>query len=166
MRLIISDIYNAICAWSEIHYILITIILSLIIGAYCYLIHYLNKKYGAAADITTAVMITSTPIFVAVFVLFIMACCNVFMHIDNVVEQKYIDYKAVHTKPEIKTTSIIEKSPDINTNIKAVITENGISREVNINVNSYELDNNSLNIITDNVKQSMVNMNNQRLNKE
>lgn len=159
MRLIISDIYNAIVAWSEIHYILVTIILGIIIGAYCYLIYYLNKKYGAAATIT------STPIFIAVFVLFIMACCNAFMHIDNVVEQKYIDYKAVHTKPEIKTTTI-EKSPDINTNIKAVITENGISREVNINVNSYELDNNSLNIITDNVKQSMVNMNNQRLNKE
>lgn len=161
MRLIISDIYNAIVAWSEIHYILVTIILGIIIGAYYYLIYYLNKKYGAAAAAT----ITSTPIFIAVFVLFIMACCNAFMHIDNVVEQKYIDYKAVHTKPEIKTTTI-EKSPDINTNIKAVIAENGISREVNINVNSYELDNNSLNIITDNVKQSMVNMNNQRLNKE
>lgn len=160
MRLIISDIYNAIVAWSEIHYILVTIILGIIIGAYYYLIYYLNKKYGAAAA-----TITSTPIFIAVFVLFIMACCNAFMHIDNVVEQKYIDYKAVHTKPEIKTTTI-EKSPDINTNIKAVIAENGISREVNINVNSYELDNNSLNIITDNVKQSMVNMNNQRLNKE
>lgn len=164
MRLIISDIYNAICAWSEIHYILITIILGIILAASCYLLYYVDEEVNW--EVAEAVIMLFSPILCVEVLLFVMSGFNVIEHIDNVVTQKYTDYKAVHTKPEIKTTSIIEKSPDINTNIKAVITENGISREVNINVNSYELDNNSLNIITDNVKQSMVNMNNQRLNKE
>lgn len=163
MHLIISDIYNAIFTWSEIHYILVTIILGIIFAASCYLIYYVDEK--ANWEVAETFMMLFAPILCVEFLLFVMAGFNVFIHIDNIVTQKYTDYKAVHTKPEIKTTTI-EKSPDINTNIKAVITENGISREVNINVNSYELDNNSLNIITDNVKQSMVNLNNQRLNKE
>lgn len=164
MVLIISDIYNAIFAWAQIHYILITIILGIILGATCYLNYYLDKE--VYWEIAEAVMFLSAPFLIVEFILFVVSGFNAIERIDNIVTQKYKDYKAVHTKPEIKTTTAIKKSPDINTNIKAVITENGISREVNINVNSYELDNNSLNIITDNVKQSIVNINNQRLNME
>lgn len=153
--LIISDIYNAIFAWAQIHYILITIILGIILVAF-----YLNMKCVETYFDGICIL------FAMVVILFVTSCCNMFRHIYNSIEQTYINYKAVHTKPEIKTTTIVEKTPGINTNIKAVITENGISREVNINVNSYELDNNSLNIITDNVKQSIVNINNQRLNME
>lgn len=161
MFLIISDITNIIFTWAQIHYILVTIILGIIFVVF----FYLNMKCEDTHY--DGIFTLFVPIVPAVVViLFVASCCNIFRHIDNSIEQIYINYKAVHTKPEIKTTTIVEKIPGINTNIKAVITENGISREVNVNVNSYELDNNSLNIITDNVKQSIVNMNNQRLNKE